>query len=132
MSGCLKKEVVKVQGITKPHSPFNHVVRAGDFLFLTSQLSRNLKTGKIMEGTLKEQTRNALENVKFLLHSSGATMGDVVKVVVYMRDASRLGEMNAVYREYFEEGEEPARATVQAPSPIAGVDIEIEVTAIVP
>ena len=58
-------------------------------------------------------------------------MKDVVKVVIYMRDPSKFGEMDAVYREYFEEGEEPARVTVQAPSPVEKVDVEVEVTAVV-
>jgi 2-iminobutanoate/2-iminopropanoate deaminase len=127
----LKKEVIKIKGITKPHSPFNHVVKAGDFLFLTSQLSLDLKTGRIVGGTIEEQTRQALYNVKFLLESSGSTMNDVVKVVIYMRDVSKFAEMNAVYREYFEEGEEPSRVTVQAPSPLSEIDVEIEVTAVI-
>jgi hypothetical protein len=44
----LKKEIIKVDGIQKPSSPFNHVVKAGDFLFLTSQLSADLRTNKII------------------------------------------------------------------------------------
>ncbi len=43
-----------------------------------------------------------------------------------------LGFFNAVYREYFSRGQEPAKVTVQAPSPIDGIDIEVEVTAVVP
>jgi 2-iminobutanoate/2-iminopropanoate deaminase len=127
----LKKEIIKVDGIQKPSSPFNHVVKAGDFLFLTSQLSADLRTNKVIRGTMKEQTRNALNNVKFLMQASGGTMKDIVKVVIYMRDPSKFGEMDAVYREYFEEGEEPARVTVQAPSPVEKVDVEVEVTAVV-
>lgn len=127
----MKKEIIKVKGVAKPHSPFNHVVRASGFLFLTSQLSCDLKTGRIVGGTVGEQTRRALDNVKFLLQSSGSTMSDIVKVTIYMRDVGKFGEMDAVYREYFGEGEEPARVTVQAPSPLSEVDIEIEVTAAV-
>ena len=127
----MKKEIIKVKGVVKPHSPFNHVVRAGGFLFLTSQLSCDLKTGRIVGGTVGEQTRRALDNVKFLLQSFGSTMSDIVKVTIYMRDVGKFGEMDAVYREYFGEGEEPTRATVQAPSPLGEIDIEIEVTAVV-
>lgn len=127
----MKKEIIKVDGIQKPSSPFNHVVKAGGFLFLTSQLSADLRTNKIIGGTMKEQTRNALNNVQFLMQASGGTMKDIVKVVIYMRDLSKFGEMDAVYREYFEEGEEPARVTVQAPSPVEKVDVEVEVTAVV-
>jgi 2-iminobutanoate/2-iminopropanoate deaminase len=126
----LKKEIVRINEIHKPDSPFNHVVKAGNFLFLTSQLSYDLRTGRIIGGTIVEQTRRALDNVRFLLHASGSTMGDVVKVVIYMRDLSKFDEMNGVYGEYFEEGEEPARVTIQASSPIDEADIEIEVTAI--
>jgi len=81
---------------------------------------------------MEEQTRKALDNIKFLLQSSGTTMKDIVKVVIYIRDLSKFDEMNAIYREYFDVGEEPARVTVQAPSPIEEIDIEIEVTAVIP
>jgi 2-iminobutanoate/2-iminopropanoate deaminase len=104
----------------------------GDFLFLASQLSADMKTGKILGGGIVEQTRQALENVKFLLESCGATMDDIVKVVVYMRDKDDFNKMDQIYREYFTKGQEPARVTMQALSPIQGIDIEIEATAVLP
>ena len=125
----MKKEIIIIDGVPKPESPFNHVVKAGGFLFLASQLSCDLKSNRIIGGTMEEQTRRALDNIKFLLLASGATMSDVVKVVIYMRDLGKFREMNAVYKEYFVEGEEPARVTIQAPSPIEEIDIEIEVIA---
>lgn len=128
----LRKEIIEIEGIRKPEGPFNHVVKAGNFLFLTSQLSVDLKTNRIMRGTIGEQTRRAMDNVKLLLEASGAMMEDIVRVVIYMRDVGKFSEMNAVYKEYFKAGEEPAKVTVQAPSPIEGVDIEIEATAIIP
>ena len=128
----MKKKVMIIPEIQTPGYPFNHVVRAGDFLFLTSQLSADIKTGRILGGDIVEQTRQALENVKFLLGSCGATMDDIVKAVVYMRDISDFDKMDQVYREYFTKGQEPARVTIQASSPIKGIDIEIEVTAMLP
>ena len=128
----MKKEVIDVSGVKAPESPFNHVVRVGELLFLTSQLSADLRTGRILGGSIVEQTSQALENVEFLLESCGATMDDIVKVVIYMRDVSHCDEMNRVYRQYFRKGQEPARVTIQAPSPIDGVDIEIEVIAVLP
>lgn len=125
----MKKEIVKIKGLAKPPSPFNHVVRAGNLLFLSSQLSVDLKQHKLLGGTVTEQTRQALENIKFLLESSDSKMSDIVKVVVYMRDVRDFDEMNKVYRQYFKDGEEPARVAIQAQSPLPGIDIEIEVTA---
>ena len=127
----MKKEVMKIPGVNVPDSPFNHVVKAGNFLFLTSQLAADLKTGEIIGGTIEEQTKQTLENIKFLLESCGSGMDDIVKVIVYLRNAVDFDAMNDIYRQYFAKGLEPARVTVQAQSPIQGVDIEIEVTAIV-
>jgi 2-iminobutanoate/2-iminopropanoate deaminase len=126
----MKKEVPVIDGIRKPSSPFSHVVKAGGLLFLSSQLSADLETGRIIRGTIEEQTRRALDNIRFLLQASGSNMDDVVKTVIYMRDVGRFREMDAVYRAYFKEGEEPARVTVQAVSPIDGIEIEIEAIAV--
>lgn len=128
----MKKEIITPSGIAKPPSPFSHAVRAGDFIFLSSQLSADLKTHKILEGTIREQTLQALENIKFLLESAGSSMTDIVKVVIYMKDVKRdFAAMNEVYAQYFKRGEEPARVTIQSLSPIDKIDIEIEATAII-
>jgi len=126
------KKIIAVDGVKKPDSPFNHVVRAGDFIFLTSQLSTDLRTNKIIGGTVEEQTDRALCNVRLLLQAAGSTMDDVVKVTVYMRDVGKFAEMNAAYRRHFKPGEEPARTTVQAQSPIDGVDVELDIIAAAP
>ena len=128
----MKKEVIPIPGIKEPDSPFNHVVKAGDFLFLTSQLSADLKTGEIISGDIAEQTERALNNVEFLLHSCGSSLENVLKAVVYLRDVGDFEEMNRVYRRYFESAQAPARVTIQSPSPVPGIDIEIEVTALIP
>lgn len=128
----MKKDIVQIQGVTVPPNPLSYVVRAGNFLYLSSQLSVDLKSHKILKGDIAEQTRRSLENIKFLLESAGSSMDNIVKVVVYMRDVAKDFEsMNSIYRQYFKKGEEPARVTVQAISPIEGIDLEIEVTAIV-
>ena len=127
----MKKEIIAVPDIKSPDSPFNHVVKAGETLYLTSQLSCNLKTGEIIPGDIETQTRNALENTKFLLEASGSNSANIVKAVIYMRDVGEFEKMDNVYRDFFESGQEPARVTIQSPSPIAGIDIEIEVTAVI-
>ena len=127
----MKKEVVLLPGLKKPDSPFNHVVKAGHFLFLTSQLSADLKTGQIIQGDIREQTKRALENIKTLLESCGSNMDNILKAIVYLRNKEDFEEVNNIYGQYFTKGLEPARVTIQAQSPIEAVDIEIEVTALV-
>lgn len=125
----MKKKVMIIPGITQPDLPFNHVIQAGSFLFLTSQLSSDLKTGGIKNGTIDEQTRQSLDNIKLLLEGCGATMDDIVKTVIYMRDMKDFDKINEVYCEYFTKGNEPTRVAMQAISPLEGIDIEIEAIA---
>ena len=125
----MKHEVIRISGVKTAGLPFSHVVKAGDILYLTSQISCDLQTCLIIPGDVATQTRMAMENIKHLLSNAGSSMEHVLRVHVYMRNVSQFGEMNRVYREYFRENEEPARVTVQAQSPMEGIDIEIEVTA---
>ena len=127
----MKKEIVHVVGMPEGTFPFNHVVKAGNMLYLTSQLSCNLFTGERLEGSIREQTRNAMENVKYLLDHADSSMRNIVNVTVYLRNLGDFDGMNQIYKQYFEHGEEPARVVVKAESPLEGVDIEIKVTALV-
>lgn len=126
----MKKKVIDLVNVKKPITGFNHVVRAGNFIFLSSQLSVNLKTGEIIKGNIKEQTEKTMENIKFLLSQCNSSMDDIVKVVIYFRNVEDRKEINEIYKQYFTSGQEPVKVSVQAPSPIEGIDIEIEATAI--
>jgi len=127
----MQKQIVTIDGIKRPKSPFNHVVKAGDLLFLSRQLSCDLKTGDIIPGTIEQQTRKALQNVQFLLESSGTSMDNIVKVTIFMKDANEFNQMDQVYREFFKAGYEPTRVTIQAFSPIEEIKIEIDIIAVI-
>lgn len=126
----MKKLIVDLTEIKKPTTGFNHIVKAGNFIFLSSQLSTDLKTGEIIKGDISKQTKRAMENIKYLLSQCGCGMDDIVKIVIYFRNADDRKEINKIYKQYFIPGQEPAKVSVQALSPIEGIDIEIEVTAV--
>ena len=128
----MEKEIIKYDGIADIPGPLNHAVKAGNFIFLSSQLSADLKGHTLIEGNIRQQTERAMENIKFLLEQAGSSLEKIVKVVIYMKDVKRdFKGMNDIYRRYFKKGEEPARVTVQALSPLDGIDIEIEAIAII-
>jgi len=64
-----------------------------------------------------------------MIESCNGHMEDIVKITIYLRDADDLDRVNTVYREYFKPGQEPARVTIQASSPIRSIDVEIEAIA---
>ena len=124
------KEIVLTPDVKRGNLSYSNIVREGNILYLTSQISCNLKTGEIIKGTIEEQTKNTIENIKVLLENAHSSLSNVLRARIYMRNVSDFLRMEKIYRTYFEHGNEPARVTVQAPSPLEGIDIEIEVTAV--
>ena len=83
-------------------------------------------TGALVEGGIKEQTRQSLLNIKAILEEAGVTLDNVVKTTVFMADMNDFAEMNAVYAEFFSEPY-PARSAVAVKSLPKGSLVEIEV-----
>ena len=100
-------------------------VRVGDLLFLSGVMG-TVQGGKLAEGGIEGQTRQALENVKSSLALAGASMSDVAKCTVFLTDAANFAAMNKVYREFFPT-DPPARSTVAvAALVLPGSLLEIE------
>ena len=132
--------------------PYNQAIRTGNLIFASGQIPIDAATGKIVEGGIKEQTRQALLNVKAILEEAGLTMNNVVKTTVFMVSkngqncenssnvpekcpetadenfARDFADMNSVYAEFFSQPY-PARSAVAVKSLPKGVLVEIEVVA---
>jgi len=107
----------------------SRAIRAGDFVFLTGQIP--FKDGQVMNtGTVEEQTRAVLEDIKTTLALAGCALSDVVKAMVWLRDRADFPGFNAVYGEYFPE-DPPARSAVVSEL-LVDVRVEIEVVAFKP
>lgn len=94
-----------------PRGPYSPAVRAGDFLFVSGQGPIDVTTDKISNGDIQHETRLALENIKRILESCGASMKDVVKCSVFLRNGDDFKAMNEVYTGFFG-NDRPARTTV--------------------
>ena len=108
--------------------PYSQGIVANDFVFCSGQIPANPETGDLVTGSITEQTRQSLSNVKGVIEAAGSSMSKVVKVTVFLRDMNDFGEMNAEYAKWFSEPF-PARAAVQVARLPKDVGIEIEAIA---
>lgn len=111
------------------HGPYALGVKMGNTIF-TTQIGTDV-TGEMVAGGITEQTKATMENAKAVLEAAGATMGDVAKVTIYIADIELIPEMNAVYKEYFKEGDFPARCCTQCVKMVDGCLVEMEFTAVI-
>lgn len=99
-------------------------VIANGFLFVSGQAAVDFKTSKFIIGSIEEETRRTLDNIKAIAEAAGASMEKIVKTTVHLSDIKDFDRYNSVYAEYFP-GSKPARTTVQ--SVLAeGIKVEIE------
>ncbi len=104
-------------------------IRAGDNVYLTGQVP--FQDGQPMTtGTIEEQTRVTLDQVREILEEAGCALSDVVKTMVWLRDRADFPGFNQVYGEYFPE-DPPARSAVVSEL-LVDVRVEIEVVAYKP
>jgi 2-iminobutanoate/2-iminopropanoate deaminase len=118
-------------GTPRPRGPYSPVIRAGDFVFVSGQGPVDAVTDKMSYGDIQHETRFALNNVKRLLEAAGASLGDVVKVSVFLKDGADFPAMNEVYREYFGE-QRPTRTTVAVAFADPTMKIEVDCIAYKP
>lgn len=104
----------------------SRAIRAGDFVFLTGQIP--MRDGQMLTtGSVEEQTRAVLDDIKRTLAEAGCTLSDVVKAMVWLRNRADFPGFNAVYGEYFPD-DPPARSAVVSEL-LVDVRVEIEVIA---
>jgi len=127
----ISKTIIRPAAAPAPVGPYNHAVRVGDLLFCSGQIPLDPKTGQLIEGGIREQTRRVLENIRLILADQGLDFSHVVKSTVFMTQLADFAAMNEVYAELFKEAA-PARSTVQVAALPRGAQVEIEVIAYYP
>ena len=128
-AGARVKTGIQTTNAPTPTGPFSQAIRIGNLVFVSGQAGRNRETGKL--GDAREQTEWSLRNVQAILAEAGATLDDVVKTTVYLRDASLSKEMSDEYVKHFGEPL-PARSTAIVGLKFEGMLVEIEAIAVLP
>ena len=117
--------------------PYSQAIQVGrvvegtarkNLVYTSGQIPIDPATGALVEGGIKEQTRQSLTNVKAILEEAGLTMSNIVKTTVFMADMNDFADMNSVYAEFFTEPY-PARSAVAVKTLPKGALVEIEVIA---
>ena len=122
------RKVVSSKKAPAAIGPYSQGIHAGPFVFTAGQSPIDPSTGKMVEGDITVQTRQAMQNLQAVLEGAGLTFADVVKSTVFMKDLRDFAAMNKVYGEYFPSAP-PARSTVQVARLPLDALVEIEMVA---
>ena len=124
--GILKK--INTENAPAAIGPYSQAITAGEMIYVSGQLGLDPKTGKLVEGEIATETKQALENIKAVLLAAGSSLAKVVSANVYLADMNEFSKINEIYAGYFAEPY-PARATVAVKTLPKNGRVEIAVIA---
>jgi 2-iminobutanoate/2-iminopropanoate deaminase len=126
-----EKQQVSTQQAPAAIGPYSQAIRIGNVLYTSGQVSLDPASGAVVSGGVTEQTARAIENLKAVLLAAGASLAQVVKTTVFLKNMGDFAAMNEVYGRYFTPDGvvPPARSTVEVARLPKDALVEIEVIA---
>lgn len=116
--------VIQTSNAPEAIGPYSQAIVAGDTLYTSGQIALR-PDGSLNDGDIEVQTRQVFTNLQAIIAQAGATMSQVVKTTVFLKNLDDFAKMNAVYAEMFG-AHKPARSTVQVAKLPRDVLVEIE------
>ena len=112
-----------------PYTQAKAVGGSAKTVYTSGQIAPDPAAGTLVEGGVKEQTKQVCENLKAVLAAAGMTLDNVVKTTCFLKDINDFAAFNEVYGEYFTS--KPARSCVGGLSLPKGALVEVEVVAVI-
>ncbi|HHZ03147.1 MAG TPA: RidA family protein [Tissierellia bacterium] len=123
-------EIIQTNNAPGAVGPYSQGIKTGNTIYVSGQLPINPSTGELYRGDIKEETKISLMNVKAILEAAGATMNNVVKCTLYIKDMDQFGQINEVYGEIFG-NHKPARVCVEVARLPKDANVEIDAIAVI-
>lgn len=123
------KRIIRTPNAPAAIGPYSQAVQAGMTLYISGQIAIDPVTARLVEGDVKVQTRQVLNNIKAILDAAGYSTADVVKSTCLLTDMADFKAMNEVYGEFYTT-DQPARAAFAVKELPLGALIEIETIAV--
>ena len=124
------KKIINTSKAPAPIGPYNQAVLVKDTLYISGQIPIDPDTGNLVEGDIKAETKQSMENLKAILEEAGMTFGHVIKSSIFIKDMNQFAQINEVYGTYFDADTAPARETVEVANLPKFVNVEISMIAV--
>jgi len=129
----MTRHIIRTDNAPAPVGPYNQaVVASGQWVFVAGQIPLDAQSGQLVGGDdVVAQTHQCMANLEAILVAAGASLGDVVKTTIFLKDMNDFAAMNGAYGTYFSDQSAPARACVEVARLPKDVRVEIECLAVI-
>lgn len=123
------KTPIFTENAPAPIGPYSQAIRVDNFIFSSGQIGMDPQSGELKNNSIEAETETALDNLKAVLEAAGASLSDVIKATVFIKDMNQFNAINAVYNAYFGDSK-PARSCVEVARLPKDANVEIEAIAV--
>lgn len=123
------KQIIFTEKAPAPIGPYSQATLAGNILYTSGQIALIPETMELVKGSIEEETKQVMQNLRAVLEAAGLSFENVVKSTIFITDMNDFARINSVYGSYFDEATAPARETVQVSVLPKNVNIEISMIA---
>jgi reactive intermediate/imine deaminase len=120
----MAKTIISTAGAPAAIGTYSQAVRVGDTVYLSGQIGLDPQSGQLVEGIDAQITR-VFDNLKAVAEAAGGSLGDLVKVNIYLTDLGNFAKVNETMAKYFTQPY-PARAAVGVASLPRGAQVEAD------
>ena len=126
----MKKRIISTLNAPTPIGPYNQAVMANDTLYISGQIPLKSENMELVQGDIKKETQQVMENLSYILDAAEMKFENVVKSTIYLSEMKNFGKVNQIYSSYFENKSAPARETLAVKTLPKNVRIEISMIAV--
>ena len=119
------KKIIETSKAPAPIGPYSQAIVFDDTLYTSGQICLNPKTGKLVMGSISEETNQVMKNLQAVLEAAQMNFDHVLKATIYIKNMDDFQEINGIYGSFFNEETAPARETVQVARLPKDVNVEI-------
>jgi len=119
------KKIIETSKAPAPIGPYSQAIVFDDTLYTSGQICLNPETGKLVMGSISEETNQVMNNLQAVLEAAQMNFDHVLKATIYIKNMDDFQEINGIYGSFFNEETAPARETVQVARLPKDVNVEI-------
>lgn len=121
----MTRTIVSTPAAPAAIGPYSQAIRAGQTVYLSGQIALDPASGQLVEGGFDAQVERAFRNLKAVAEAAGGSLGEVVKLTLFLTDLGQFPRANDIMQTFFQ-APFPARSTVGVSSLPRGAQFEVE------
>ncbi len=121
----MSRQIIKTSKAPQAIGTYSQAVKVNDTVYLSGQIPLDPETMELVGGEIAQQIRRVFDNLSAVAEAAGGSLGDIVKLNVFLVDLVHFPVVNEVMAQYFQEPF-PARAAVGVAALPKGAEVEMD------